>query len=108
MSNDAKSIPASANAWSVGAKTVNGPSPDSVDARPACVSAATRELCTPVSDAFVGISFVSSADTEIGIAVSSSRAISAVESLLCIAAPTICMSIYHFVSKRTEKSQHVP
>ena len=85
MSNDAKSIPASANAWSVGAKTVNGPSPDSVDARPACVSAATRELCTPVSDAFVGISFVSSAVAMVGSALSNNKATNMVEIFLCIA-----------------------
>ena len=28
VSSAARSIPASANAWSVGAKTVNGPGPD--------------------------------------------------------------------------------
>ena len=63
VSNSAKSIPAAANAASVGAKTVNGPSPCRVSTSPACVSAATNESWTPVAAAFVGISSDSSAAT---------------------------------------------
>ena len=39
----ARLIPASVNAWSVGAKTVNGPSPSRVDTRSAWAKAATSE-----------------------------------------------------------------
>ncbi len=56
VSSAAKSIPASANAWSVGAKTVKGPSPCSVVSNSACITAATSELCTPVHCAVRGIS----------------------------------------------------
>ena len=38
-----KSMPASAKAVSVGAKTVNGPAPCKVVTKSACVKAATRE-----------------------------------------------------------------
>ena len=65
LSSAAKSIPASVKAWSVGANTVNGPSPSSVATNSACVSAATNESCDPVFAAFVGMSSVSSA-TAIG------------------------------------------
>ena len=41
--NESKSIPASVNAWSVGANTVNGPSPCSVETKSALVRAATSE-----------------------------------------------------------------
>ena len=70
-----KSIPAFENAWSVGAKTVNGPEPSSVDTRLACAKAATRELCTPVFAAFVGISSVESALTCSGNAEATSNVI---------------------------------
>ena len=63
VSKDAKSIPAAVNASSVGANTVNGPSPESVETSPAWLNAATRELCTPVPTALVGMSSVSSATT---------------------------------------------
>ena len=43
-----KSIPASVNAWSVGANTVNGPSPCRVETRLAFARAATSEAWTPV------------------------------------------------------------
>ena len=56
VSKAAKSKPASANAWSVGAKTVNGPSPCRAPTRPACDSAETRVSCTPVPWAFAGMS----------------------------------------------------
>ena len=58
MSKSAKSIPASEKAWSVGAKTVNGPGPCRVGTKPTCERAATREVWTPVLPAFVGISSV--------------------------------------------------
>ena len=58
-----RSIPAAANASSVGAKTVNGPSPCKALTRSACERAATRESCTPVLWAFVGMSSFSSATT---------------------------------------------
>ena len=54
------------NAWSVGAKTVNGPSPWSVVTRFAWVSAATRESWTPVAAAVDGIYSVATAYTRIG------------------------------------------
>ena len=63
MSKEARSIPAAANAASVGAKTVNGPSPFSAVTRSAWFSAATRESCCPVFCAFVGMSSDSSAAT---------------------------------------------
>ena len=50
-------MPASANAWSVGAKSVNGPSPWSVPSNSAWMTAATRELWIPVHCAVRGISF---------------------------------------------------
>ena len=56
VSNVERSIPAAANASSVGAKTVNGPSACNADTSPACDKAATRESCTPVFWAFVGMS----------------------------------------------------
>ena len=56
VSNEERSIPAAANASSVGAKTVNGPSACRAETSPACESAATRESCTPVFCAFVGMS----------------------------------------------------
>ena len=46
-----RSIPASVNAWSVGANTVNGPSACSADTKFALASAATSESCTPVLEA---------------------------------------------------------
>ena len=67
-SNVAKSIPASANAWSVGAKTVNGPSPCRVVSNSACITAATSESCTPVHWAVRGTSFgVSVGDSTLSI-----------------------------------------
>ena len=54
--NESKSIPASVNAWSVGANTVNGPSPCKVDTKLALDSAATKAVCTPVPSATVGMS----------------------------------------------------
>ena len=63
VSKEARSIPAAANAASVGAKTVNGPSPCSAVTRSAWSSAATRESCCPVSCAFVSMSSDSSAAT---------------------------------------------
>ena len=66
VSNVDKSIPASMKAWSVGAKTVNGPLPCSVETRPACVSASTRIPCSPVADALVGMSSVAPAETPSG------------------------------------------
>ena len=44
VSSEAKSIPASVNAWSVGAKTVNGPVPWSVSNSSAWITPATSEL----------------------------------------------------------------
>ena len=44
VSRDARSMPAAANASSVGAKTVNGPSPCSVDSSSACTTAATKDV----------------------------------------------------------------
>ena len=43
VSKSFRSIPALANAWSVGAKTVNGPVPCNVVTKSTCVSAATSE-----------------------------------------------------------------
>ena len=63
VSKEARSIPAAANAASVGAKTVNGPSACKAVTRFACASAATRESCSPVFCAFVGMSSDSSAAT---------------------------------------------
>ena len=51
-----RSIPASVNAWSVGAKTVNGPSPCKVATNDACVKAETRVLWSPVDAAVAAIS----------------------------------------------------
>ena len=48
VSNAFKSISASVNAWSVGAKTVNGPFPCNVERRSACTIAATKALWIPV------------------------------------------------------------
>ena len=56
LSSAARSIPASANAWSVGANTVNGPGPSKVESRSACNTALTRLLWIPVNDAVAGIS----------------------------------------------------
>ena len=56
VSNVDRSIPAAANASSVGAKTVNGPCAWRSSTSPACARAATRESWTPVFWAFVGIS----------------------------------------------------
>ena len=56
LSSAARSIPAAANASSVGAKTVNGPSACKAETSPACESAATRESWAPVFCAFVGMS----------------------------------------------------
>ena len=56
VSSAARSIPASVNAWSVGAKTVNGPSPCRVVNSSAWITAATSELCSPVHCAVRGIS----------------------------------------------------
>ena len=50
-------------AASVGANTVNGPSPARVETSPAWDKAATRESWTPVPAALVGISSASSAAT---------------------------------------------
>ena len=86
VSNDARSIPASANAWSVGANTVNGPLPCSAPTRSACASAATNESWIPVAAALVGISSFSSAVTVNGSAENIIRATNAVKSFLCIAA----------------------
>ena len=80
----ARSIPASAKAWSVGANTVNGPLPDNAPTKSACASAATNESWIPVAAALVGISSFSSADTERGSAESIIKATNAVNSLLCI------------------------
>ena len=52
----ARSIPASTNAWSVGANTVNGPSPSRVGSNSAWITAATSELWTPVQAAVLGTS----------------------------------------------------
>ena len=57
MSSAARSIPASANAWSVGANTVKGPSPCNVASNSACTIPETNELCTPVHSAVLGMSF---------------------------------------------------
>ena len=51
-----RSIPAAANASSVGANTVNGPSACSAVTRFACVSAATSDAWMPVDAAVVGMS----------------------------------------------------
>ena len=51
-----RSIPAAVNASSVGANTVNGPSPCNVVTRSALVNAATSESWTPVPVAMVGMS----------------------------------------------------
>ena len=57
VSRAARSIPASANAWSVGAKSVNGPVPWSVSSNSACITALTNELWMPVHWAVRGMSF---------------------------------------------------
>ena len=49
VSREAKSIPASAKAASVGAKTVNGPAPCRVATSSAWARAATSELCMVVA-----------------------------------------------------------
>ena len=54
---------------------MKGPVPSKVDTRFACARAATRELCTPVFAAFVGISSVASALTCSGNAEATSRVI---------------------------------
>ena len=59
LSRAARSIPAAANASSVGAKTVNGPSPWRVASSSAWITAATSESCTPVPEATVGMSATS-------------------------------------------------
>ena len=56
VSIDARSMPASVNAWSVGANTVKGPGPCSVSSNSACITAATKESCVPVHCAVLGIS----------------------------------------------------
>ena len=56
-----KSMPASAKAVSVGAKTVKGPVPWSVVTKSACVKAATSESWMPVAAALAGMSCVESA-----------------------------------------------
>ena len=56
VSNADKSIPAAAKASSVGAKTVNGPSPCRVVTRSAWASAATRELWIVVALAVIAMS----------------------------------------------------
>ena len=48
VSKVVRSIPAAAKASSVGAKTVNGPSPCRAVTRSAWTKAATRESCIPV------------------------------------------------------------
>ena len=48
VSSEARSIPASANAWSVGANRVNGPSPCRVVSNSAWITAATSESWIPV------------------------------------------------------------
>ena len=54
MSSVARSMPASAKAWSVGAKSVNGPSPWRVSSNSAWMTAATSELWIPVHCAVRG------------------------------------------------------
>ena len=54
---EARSIPASVNAWSVGAKSVNGPEPCNVSNNSAWTTAETRVSCIPVHCAVRGISF---------------------------------------------------
>ena len=49
-------MPASVKAWSVGAKTVNGPGPCKVSSRPAWTTALTSESWTPVHWAVRGMS----------------------------------------------------
>ena len=49
VSREARSIPASAKAASVGAKTVNGPAPCRVATSSAWARAATSELCIVVA-----------------------------------------------------------
>ncbi len=56
VSKVVRSIPKSANAWSVGANTVNGPSPCRVETNPACAKAATKAVWFPVPEATVGMS----------------------------------------------------
>ena len=77
-------IPAAANASSVGAKSVKGPSPDNVSTKSTWARAETSESCTPVSDALVGISLLLSAVAIVGKTDIISRAIRAVASFLCI------------------------
>ena len=57
VSRAARSMPASAKAWSVGAKTVNGPSPCRVSSSPACTTAETKDVWLPVHEAVRGMSF---------------------------------------------------
>ena len=54
MLKSLKSIPAAANASSVGANTVYSSSPDSVSTNPAAPRAATNELWIEVAAAVVG------------------------------------------------------
>ena len=61
LSKSSRLMPAAAKASSVGAKTVNGPSPWRVSVRLTWSRAATSESCTPVAAALSGMSFVSSA-----------------------------------------------
>ena len=56
VSRASRSIPAAAKASSVGAKTVNGPSPCRVVTRSAWASAATRELWIVVALAVIAMS----------------------------------------------------
>ena len=56
VSKAARSIPASVNAWSVGAKIVKGPGPCRVSSNSAWITAATRESCITVHCAVQGIS----------------------------------------------------
>ena len=56
VSKDARSIPAAANAASVGANTVKGPSACNADTKSAAVKAATKEVWIPVDVAVAGIS----------------------------------------------------
>ena len=56
VSRESRSMPASMNAWSVGANTVNGPGPCNVESSSAWMTPATRESWTPVHCAVLGIS----------------------------------------------------
>jgi hypothetical protein len=55
-----------AKAASVGARTVNGPLPWSVPARPACVTSVVRVLKFPAATAVATMSFVGAADGTAG------------------------------------------